>query len=168
MAAGLVTLTVGNGNGGTFTARFWSSDGTTGGLLYPTDVMVDTNGNPVDYTVASSTYPLPTTPVSGAITTAMTSTTSTLLVAAPGASLRNYITCIIVSNAHATVGTDVIIQDGSSGATLLTIPAAALYGGAAIALPTPLKQPTVNTALYCANVTTGASTKVSAVGFSAA
>jgi hypothetical protein len=106
--------------------------------------------------------------VSGAITSAMTGTTSTSLVAAPGANLRNYITTIIVSNAHATVGTDVIIQDGSGGTTLLTIPAAAVYGGAVITLPMPLRQPTANTALFCANVTTGASTKVSAVGFKAA
>lgn len=103
--------------------------------------------------------------VSGAITTAMTATTSTSLVVAPGASLRNYITTIIVSNSHATVGTDVIIQDGSGGTTLMTIPAAAVYGGAVINLPIPLRQPTANTAIFCANVTTGASTKVSAVGY---
>lgn len=112
--------------------------------------------------------PLSSNMVSGAITSAMTGTTSTSLVAAPGASLRNYITTIIVSNAHATVGTDVVIQDGSGGTTLLTIPAAAVYGGAVITLPTPLRQPTTNTALYCANVTTGASTKVSAVGYKGA
>lgn len=103
--------------------------------------------------------------VSGAITTAMTGTTSTSLVAAPAAGLRNYITTIIVSNAHATVGTDVVIQDGNAGTTLLTIPAAAVYGGAVINLPVPLRQPTTATAIYCANVTTGASTKVSAVGY---
>jgi hypothetical protein len=113
-------------------------------------------------------YSNPENFVSGAITTAMTGTTSTSLVAAPGAGLRNYITTIIVSNAHATVGTDVIIQDGSGGTTLLTIPAAAAYGGAAIPLPTPLRQPTANTALFCANVTTGASTKLSAVGYKGA
>lgn len=113
-------------------------------------------------------YSNPENFVSGAITTAMTGTTSTSLVAAPGAGLRNYITTIIVSNAHATVGTDVIIQDGSGGTTLLTIPAAAVYGGAVITLPVPLRQPTTNTAIYCANVTTGASTKVSAVGYKGA
>ena len=101
-------------------------------------------------------------------TAAMTGTTSTSLLAAPGASLRNYITTIIVSNSHASVGTDVIIQDGSGGTTLLVIPAAAVYGGAVITLPTPLRQPTANTALFCANVTTGASTRVSAVGYKAA
>jgi len=112
-------------------------------------------------------YAIPENFVSGAITTAMTGTTSTSLVAAPAAGLRNYITTIIVSNAHATVGTDVIIQDGSGGTTLLTIPAAAVYGGAVITLPTPLRQPTTATAIFCANVTTGASTKVSAVGYKA-
>lgn len=110
-------------------------------------------------------YANPENFVSGAITTAMTGTTSTSLVAAPAAGLRNYITTIICSNAHATIGTDIVIQDGASGATLLTIPAAAVYGGAVITLPTPLRQPTTATAIYCANVTTGASTKVSAVGY---
>lgn len=113
-------------------------------------------------------YANPENFVSGAITSAMTGTTSTSLVAAPGAGLRNYITTIIVSNAHATVGTDIAIQDGSGGTTLLTIPAAAVYGGAVITLPTPLRQPTANTAIFCANVTTGASTKVSAVGYKGA
>lgn len=113
-------------------------------------------------------YANPENFVSGAITSSMTSTTSTSLVSAPGAGLRNYITTIIVSNAHATQGTDVVIQDGSGGTTLLTIPAAAVYGGAVINLPVPLRQPTTNTAIYCANVTTGASTKVSAVGYKGA
>lgn len=106
--------------------------------------------------------------VSGAITSAMTGTTSTSLIAAPASGLRNYITQITVSNSHATVGTDVIIQDGNGGTTLYTIPAAALYGGAVINFPVPLRQPTTATAIYCANVTTGSSIKVSASGFKAA
>jgi hypothetical protein len=113
-------------------------------------------------------YANPENFVSGAITSAMTGTTSTSLVAAPASGLRNYITTIIVSNAHATVGTDIIIQDGSGGTTLLTIPAAAVYGGAVITLPVPLRQPTTATAIFCANVTSGASTKVSAVGYKGA
>jgi hypothetical protein len=113
-------------------------------------------------------YANPENFVSGAITTAMTSTTTTSLVAAPAAGLRNYITQITVSNAHATVGTDIIIQDGSGGTTLYTIPAAANYGGATLTFPTPLRQPTTATALFCANVTTGASTKVSASGYKGA
>lgn len=110
-------------------------------------------------------YANPENFVSGAITSAMTGTTTTSLIAAPASGLRNYITQITVSNSHATVGTDVIIQDGSGGTTLYTIPAAAVYGGAAITFPTPLRQPTTATAIFCANVTTGASTKVSASGY---
>lgn len=113
-------------------------------------------------------YANPENFVSGAITSAMTGTTSTSLIVAPASGLRNYITQITVSNAHATVGTDIVIQDGSGGTTLYTIPAAAVYGGAAITLPTPLRQPTTATAIYCANVTTGASTKVSASGYKGA
>jgi hypothetical protein len=113
-------------------------------------------------------YANPENFVSGAITSAMTGTTSTSLIAAPASGLRNYITQITVSNAHATVGTDIIIQDGSGGTTLYTIPAAAVYGGAVITFPTPLRQPTTVTALFCANVTTGASTKVSASGYKGA
>lgn len=110
-------------------------------------------------------YANPENFVSGAITSAMTGTTSTSLIGSPGGSLRNYITQITVSNAHATVGTDMIVQDGSGGTTLYTIPAAAVYGGAAISFPVPLRQPTTATAIYIQNVTTGASTKASASGY---
>lgn len=110
-------------------------------------------------------YANPENFVSGAITSAMTGTTSTSLLAAPAAGLRNYITQITVSNSHATVGTDVVIQDGSGGTTLYVIPAAAVYGGAVLTFPVPLRQPTTATAIFCANVTTGASTKVSASGY---
>src|SRR6266404_7130534 len=110
-------------------------------------------------------YANPENFVSGAITSAMTGTTTTSLIAAPAAGLRNYITQITVSNSHATVGTDIVIQDGSGGTTLYTIPAAAVYGGAVLTFPTPLRQPTTATAIFCANVTTGASTKVSASGY---
>lgn len=110
-------------------------------------------------------YANPENFVSGAITTAMTGTTTTSLVAAPAAGLRNYLTTIVCSNAHATVGTDIVIQDGSGGTTLMTIPAAAVYGGGVVPLPVPLRQPTTATAIFVANVTTGASTKCSAVGY---
>jgi len=110
-------------------------------------------------------YANPENFVSGVITSAITDTTSTLLIAAPAAGLRNYITQITISNAHATVGTDVLIQDGAGGTTLYVIPAAALYNGSPITLPTPLRQPTTATAIYCAPVTTGASIKASASGY---
>lgn len=113
-------------------------------------------------------YSNPENFVSGCISTAMTGTTSTSLIAAPAAGLRNYITQITASCAHATQGTDIVIQDGSGGTTLYVIPAAALYGGAAVTFPTPLRQPTLATALFVANVTTGSSTKVSASGYKGA
>lgn len=107
--------------------------------------------------------------VQGAITTAMVGTTSTQLLAAPDPGLRNYITAVYCSNSHATVGTDIAVQDGSGGTTLFTIPAGANYqGNAPISFGTyPLKQPTPATGLFVANVTTGSSTKCSAVGYKA-
>lgn len=117
-----------------------------------------------------STYPYPTTPVKGIISTAMTGTTSTAVsgMGAPGSGLYNYITGVIVSNTHATVGTNVELQDGSGGTTFAILPAAAAYGGTAISFATPIKQTTANTALYAKNSTTGASTFVTVVGFTAA
>lgn len=113
-------------------------------------------------------YANPENFVSGVISSAMTGVTSTLLLAAPAAGLRNYITSLIISNSSASVGTDIIIQDGSGGTTLLVVPSSFGYGGAIITFPTPLRQPTLATGLYCANVTTGSSTKVSAVGYTGA
>jgi hypothetical protein len=113
-------------------------------------------------------YANPENFVSGCISSAMTGTTSTSLIAAPASGLRNYITQITVSCAHATQGTDVLIQDGSGGTTLYVIPAGAVYGGAVLTFPVPLRQPTTATAIYCANVTTGSSTKVSASGYKGA
>lgn len=119
-------------------------------------------------------YSNPENFVSGAITSAMTGTASTSCVAAPASGLRNYITTIIVSNASTTVPTDILIQDGNAGATLLVVPAPIGTGtgtgtsGATITLPTPLRQPTTATALYVQNVTTGSSTKVSMVGYKGA
>lgn len=115
-------------------------------------------------------YANPENFLTGTITTAMTGTTSTAVsgMGAPGSGLRNYITSVVISNAHATVGTDVILQDGSGGTTIGTFPAAAAYGGSVLSLPTPIRQPTANTALYAANVTTGASTKVTCYGYKGA
>lgn len=109
--------------------------------------------------------------VSGAITSAMTGTTSTSCLAAPASGLRNYITGITVSNASITVPTDIVIQDGSGGATLYTVPCPIGTGtgtgtsGGHYVFPTPIRQPTTATAIYVANVTTGSSTKVSMVGY---
>ena len=112
-------------------------------------------------------YANPENSVSGT-TASMTGTTSTSLIAAPAAGLRNYITSITVSNSHATVGTNLLIQDGSGGTTLWVIPAAAVYGGGTVHFPTPLRQPTTATAIFCQNETTGAAVKASAAGYKGA
>ena len=119
-------------------------------------------------------YANPENFVSGAITSAMSGTTTTSLIAAPASGLRNYITQITVSNGSTTVSTDILIQDGSGGTTLYVVPcpAAAVAttggGGGTFVFPTPLRQPTTATAIFCANVTTGSSTKVSASGYKGA
>jgi len=109
------------------------------------------------------------TPVKG-LTAAMTGTTSTAVtgMGAPGSGLYNYITAIVIGNSHASVGTFVELQDGNGGTTFWTLPANYGYGGVSIALPTPLKQPTSNTALYVKNTTTGANVIVSVVGYTGA
>jgi hypothetical protein len=162
MAGAWALLDIKDAAGNTLHMRAWDESGTGAGpWSYGHVFAPSVTGLPV------AIYGDPANFVSGT-TAAMTGTTSTSLIAAPAAGLRNYITQITVSNSHATVGTDVIIQDGSGGTTLYTIPAAAVYGGAAITFPAPLRQPTAAAALYCANVTTGASTKVSASGYKAA
>jgi hypothetical protein len=116
-------------------------------------------------------YANPENFVSGAITSAMTGTTTTSLLAAPASGLRNYITQITVSNGSTTVPTDIVIQDGSGGTTLYTVPAPIGTGtgtgtsGGSFTFPVPLRQPTTATAIFVANVTTGSSTKVSASGY---
>lgn len=58
MAAGLVTLNILDGDGTTRTARFWSSDGTSAGLLFPLAVMVDgTTFVPIDFTTGTAGTP---------------------------------------------------------------------------------------------------------------
>lgn len=113
-----------------------------------------------------NTYPLPLTPVAG-LTAAMTGTTSTLVtgMGTPAALKYNYITQVTIGNSHATVGTFVELQDGNGGTTFFTAPAAAVFGGAVLSFPTPLKQPTAATALYVKNTTTGANVIVSVVGY---
>jgi hypothetical protein len=64
MAVGLVQKTVGDGNAGTFTATFLSSDGTTGGNLTPAPTLYTAAGVAVDFTqlgLATSAYTVATT-----------------------------------------------------------------------------------------------------------
>lgn len=104
--------------------------------------------------------------VSGDITTAMTGTTTTSLIAAPPAGYRNYITQCTPANQHATVSTMMNLQDGSGGTTFYSFPAAANFANSGpVSFPFPLRQPTQATALFVVNVTTGSSTFISCSGF---
>jgi hypothetical protein len=134
-------------------------DSTLAGLV-STAIPAGTNNIGVVYP-----YALPASLTSG-VTAAMTGTTSTSLIAAPGANLRNYVTQLVCTNSHASVGTFVLVQDGSGGTTIYNAYAAAVGGGFALTFPAPLRQPTLNTALYVQDVTTGANVICSASGFS--
>ncbi len=112
-------------------------------------------------------YANPENFVSG-VTAAMTGVTSTSLIAAPAAGLRNYVTNLICTNSHATQGTFVIVQDGSAGTTIYEGYAAAVGGGFSITFPTPLRQPTTATALFVQDVTTGANVICSGSGYKGA
>lgn len=99
-----------------------------------------------------------------ASTAAITDTTSTSVIASAGGSLRNYITSVIVTNSHATVGTFVKITDGSGGTVLWQGYAAAAGGGFTMSFPTPLRG-SAATAIHAVCVTTGANVIVAAAGY---
>jgi hypothetical protein len=101
--------------------------------------------------------------VSGTVANLAT-TTSTQILAAPAAGLRNYPTWIHIVNEHATVDTDVQLLDGNGGTEVFRTFAAHGGGGITIALPDPLKQPTTATRLDVKCVTTGANVTCSLGG----
>jgi hypothetical protein len=94
----------------------------------------------------------------------ITGTTATEVRAAPGANIRLHVTSLLVTNSDATVGTNVIITDGSGGTTLWEGYAAPAGGGFSCTFPTPLRL-TANTALFADCETTSAEVRVSAAGF---
>lgn len=98
-------------------------------------------------------------------TAAITDTTRTQVIAAQGAGVRLYITHVIVTNSHATVGTYVKIEDGST--EIYGGYAAPAGGGFAITLPVPLRL-TANAALNVSCGTTGANVYASASGYKGA
>lgn len=131
-------------------------------------VAADTNGLPPQIDTEGKQivlpYAKPVDMVSG-VTAAIVDTTSTQVLAAPGAGLRNYITSIIVTNSHATVSTFVTILDGNAGTIIWEGYALAAGGGFVCTFPTPLKQPTTATRLDVKCVTTGANVIASVAGY---
>jgi hypothetical protein len=95
-------------------------------------------------------------------TAAITDTTSTAVIAAQSGSNRIYVTSIIVTNSHASVGTFVKILDGST--IIWEGYAAPAGGGFAHSFTVPLRG-TAATALNAQAVTTGANFIVSAAGY---
>ena len=93
-----------------------------------------------------------------------TGTSDTSLVAAGGASIKNYITDILAANTGAST-TLLTIKDGSGGSTLLTtiVPAG---GGSNIQLKTPIVG-SANTAIYFACGAASTTVYVSAHGYKA-
>jgi hypothetical protein len=109
--------------------------------------------------VALATYPFPANPIKGAVENLSTTSPATLF--ASGA-YTVYITQLLVTNAHATVGTVVNIQDGSG--KIYVGYAAPAGGGFSINFPTPLETVGGSTIEVTCN-TTGSSIYVSANGF---
>lgn len=102
----------------------------------------------------------------GNITSAMTGTSSTAVtgMGAQASGIRNYVTTCVASNSHATVGTMILLQDGSGGTTLAQLPAAPAFGGATVHFNPPIKT-TAATGLFGQNVTTGANTFLTCTGY---
>lgn len=98
-------------------------------------------------------------------TAAITDTTRTPVIAAQGDGVRIYVTHIIVSNSHASVGTLVKIENDTT--EIYNGYAAAGGGGFSITLPAPLRL-TANKALNVSCVTTGANVYVAASGYKGA
>jgi hypothetical protein len=96
--------------------------------------------------------------------TAVVDTTDRVLKAAL-ASNRNYLTSIQIQNTHATVGTEVVIKDGST-VIWRGYAQANMQDMLEINFSTPLKT-SVNVALNFAAITTGANIYVNAQGYQA-
>jgi hypothetical protein len=105
--------------------------------------------------------------VQGRISTAMTATTPTQLIALV-ASQRIYVTSVACKNISVTP-TLVNITDGNAGTVLAQLAAGATYGGDNLGGgAVPLFWTTAGNALFAVNVTTGASTTCNAAGYSSA
>jgi hypothetical protein len=100
-------------------------------------------------------------------TGAITGVAATDVIAAPGAGLFTYVTQILVTNSHATVGTLVTIQT-EDGTGLYAGYAAPAGGGFSVTFTVPIKMPVANKKLQAICGTTGANVYVSASGYIAA
>jgi hypothetical protein len=94
-------------------------------------------------------------------------TADVVLRAAAGASIRNYLTAISITNASAMIATEVVVKDGAVVIWRGFVGAQTLLNSVVgVTFPTPLRS-TANTALNVACVTTGAAVYVNAQGYAA-
>lgn len=115
-----------------------------------------------------------TTPGSGwhyaAASGGIEDTADVTIAAAPTNGQRNYLTALQITNADVTVGTEVVIKDGSTVLWRMYFqPGApsALSGlvPVSFAFPTAIRQPTAGTALTVAAITTSGVVYVNAQGY---
>lgn len=109
-------------------------------------------------------YALPGASWSYASPAAVTDTADDVANAAGAAGVRHYITGVQVFNGHDTVGTEVVIKDGSS---VLWRGWAEQTGGGCSAKFDPPLRGTAATAVNVANITTGSATYFNLQGYSA-
>jgi hypothetical protein len=109
-------------------------------------------------------YSIPETLVSGT-PAAITDNVAHDVIVAQGAGVFMYITSLMVTNSHASVGTLVSIQDDAS-TVIWKGYAQAGGGGWAITFPAALKMPVANKKLQAICGTTGANVYVNAAGYS--
>lgn len=95
---------------------------------------------------------------------AITDNTAHDVVAAQAAGIRTYVTTVLVTNSHATVGTLVTLTNGSGGSTLCQGYAAAAGGGFALNFDPPLAT-SAATALSAICGTTGSNIYISVNGY---
>lgn len=140
-----------------------------GGKAVSTDPSVVTTGDRADFITdlvgkqVVMPYSIPENFVRG-VTSAITNTSDTAVIAAQGAGVRIYVTNMVILNTSGTA-TLVNIKDGAT--TIYTVNAAATTGQIALTFPVPLRL-TANTALNAACATTSANVIVSASGYKGA
>lgn len=102
---------------------------------------------------------------SGPTSVNFTTTSAADIIAAAGAGVKIAITSILVTNAHATVGTKVTIRDKTTTTRRFVGYAAAAGGGFSIAGARPLLISDANTAIEAVCGTTGADVDVTVSGY---
>lgn len=157
MAAGLVTKTVGDGNGGTFTAQFWSSDGTTGGTLSPAPLGLTGIGLDQLHTDLIAATPAGSN-IIGKVTTDQTTHGTTDLVAADMTKVAG----ATIQTGHGTAAGTQRVELPSDGTGVVGLNAGANTIGAIVPVPRATANGTTSSRVLAAATTNATSLKASA------